>query len=392
MIDVLDSAEKAAIFAEAQSTYTPAYLAAWRHKCDPLADAAVASFANNARGVVPAGFDDLLSACEAAARNGDAASQAFIDQVSSVPDWVRVEDFELGHRLFRRNGVLTFLIGISVLVSSYGGYKDNKVLALSNRLGEGDAFRRAVETAQFTLDVTEPDGMRVGNVGWRSVLQVRLLHARVRQFCARGNFPIDLYDQPINQEAMCGAVMLFSHGVIRALEILGVYVSDAEKASYHALWRYAGWLMGVDLALLPKHHIGEVALFDLHQYDYQPDADTDRLFDGTVSAITAGARTLPLWMSLMGGALLRSRPFVENFVGYTVNDKLRDHLQLHPSRPWRLLFSGLQVGLGLLSALQRRVPATATALHRVQNGLMQRIVATLAANEPVHFNNTGLLA
>ena len=391
-MQLLTSAEKQILRARTIQHYTPDYLASWRHRCDPLADAVVASIATDARGVVPDGHPDLLTACEAAAARGDESSRHFLNVVQTTPNWVDRREFEAGRLLFRRNGILTFLTGISVLVSSYGGYKDNKVLVLSNRLGEGDAFRRAVETAKFTLDVTEPNGMRVNGSGWRSVLQVRLLHARVRQFCVRGHFPVDLYDQPINQEAMCGAIMLFSHGVIRALELLNVSVSDIEKESYHALWRYAGWLMGVDLALLPERHIEEEVLFDLHQYDYHPDADTDTLFNGTVGGIVKGAKGLPLWMTLLGGGLLRSRAFIENFVGYTVNDPLRDHLGLQPSIGWRALFGAIRLVLGGLSAMQTRWEGFGRIQHTIQNTLIQRMIATLSENEAIQFNNTGLLA
>ncbi|MGB1253195.1 MAG: oxygenase MpaB family protein [Candidatus Promineifilaceae bacterium] len=389
---LLNSAEKEALRAQTIQTYTPTYLASWRQQRDPLADAVVASIAADIRGVVPDGYPDLLAACEAFAADGDVACRRFLDVVHSTPDWVDHSDFEAGRVLFRRNGVLTFLTGISVLVSSYGGYKDNKVLVLSNRLGEGDSFRRAVETAQFTLNVTKPDGLHVGGSGWRSILQVRLLHARVRQFCVRGNFPVALYDQPINQEAMCGAIMLFSHGVIRALELLNVTVTELEKESYHALWRYGGWLMGVDVALLPERHVEEETLFDLHQYDYHPDADTDKLFNGTVGGIVYGAKNLPLWMTLLGGGMLRSRAFVENFVGYTVNDALRDHLALQPTFGWRFLFGAIRVVLGMFSFIQTHWAGFGRIQHRIQNSLMQRMIATLSADDPVQFNNTGLLS
>ncbi len=383
-MNLLTSAEKRTLATRAETTYTAAFLAPWRNICDPLADAAVAALSAEHH-------PSLLTACQTAALHGDPACQAFMTTVNSTPNWVNRADFEAGRRMFRRNGVFTFLTGISVLVSSYGGYKDNKVLVLSDRLGEGDAFRRAVETAQFTLDVTAPNGLHVGSIGWQSILEVRLLHARVRQYCRRGGFDIASYDQPINQEAMCGANMLFSHGVIRALELLGIHVSDLEKESYHALWRYAGWLMGVDIALLPERHIEEAVLFECHQYDYQPDADTDRLFSGTVGGIVKGARTLPLWMALMGGFMLRSRAFVENFVGYTVNDKLRNHLALVPSVGWRLLFAGLRSVLKAISFGQRVVPGFGRISLTLQSRLMQKMVTTLSGTDPVQFNNVGNL-
>lgn len=364
--------------------YTPQYLASWRNTCDLSADTAIAAlFADAPNGQV----EDLLVAVAASSHP---ACRNFMQTVLTVPDWVNFDDFTAGQELFRRNGVLTFLIGISVLVSSYGGYKDNKVLALSGRLSEGDSFRRAVETAKFTLDVTDKDALRPNGKGWQAVLQVRLLHARVRQLAVQHGFPVAKYDQPINQEAMCGANMLFSHGVIRALELLGVRVTQGEKESYHALWRYAGWLMGVDLALLPERHSAEAELFELHQYDYQPDADTTKLYEGTVRGIVNGAQTLPLWMTLLGGGLLRSRAFVDNFIGLTVNDKLQSYLELQPSKSWRILFAGLRGALGMLSFAQQTIPPLQFGMLQIQGRLMEKMVETLAGNEPIKYNKFGI--
>lgn len=52
--------------------------------------------------------------------------------------------------------------------------------------------------------------------------------------------------------------MLFSAGVVLALEKQGVEITGDEKESYHSLFRYVGHLMGVDAELLE----GEEARFE----------------------------------------------------------------------------------------------------------------------------------
>lgn len=56
----------------------------------------------------------------------------------------------------------------------------------------------------------------------RALLAVRLLHAQVRAHCRRAGYAVDRFDEPVNQEAMVGTLMLFSLGVIKALGKLGV--------------------------------------------------------------------------------------------------------------------------------------------------------------------------
>lgn len=393
MLPTLTQAERQARAAAMRARFTPAYLHTFRQRCDPLADAVVAElFAANERGLYPGGHSDLLSACRTRAFEGGPACLAFLRETRQRPAWACLEDFRAGQELFGRNGVLTFLIGVSVLVASYGGAKDNKVLTLSGRLSQESAFRRAVETAQFTLDCVAPDGLRENGRGFEAILQVRLLHARVRQLCRRSGYDTTLYDEPVNQEAMCGAIMLFSHGVIRALEQLGVVVTQAEKESYHALWRYGGYLMGVEPELLPESHAEEAALFDCQQYDYRPDDDTTRLFEHTVRGIAQGARGLPLWLTACGGGLMQSRAFLDSFVGLTISRDLADYLHIQPTWEWQAVFGAARPILGGASHLQHRYPWLKTLTYHTQARLMQAIVTALLAGAPAQFNHPGALA
>jgi hypothetical protein len=119
-----------------------------------------------------------------------------------------------------------------------------------------------VETAQFAWDAVQPGGLRPGAAVATAILKVGLLHAWVRVLCRRGGYDVAQLDEPNNQEAMCGTLMLFSHGVLKALQKLGVAVTEAEGESYHKLWRYAGALMGVDERKLPETWAGERALYE----------------------------------------------------------------------------------------------------------------------------------
>lgn len=393
MLPILTQAERQARAEAIRARFTPAYLQTFRQRCDPLADAAVAElFTETVRGLYPRGQTNLLSACRARAYEGGPACLAFLRETRQMPEWVCLDDFRAGQELFGRNGVLTFLVGVSVLVASYGGAKDNKVLTLSGRLSQESAFRRAVETAQFTLDCVAPDGLREHGRGFEAILQVRLLHARVRQLCRRQGYDIARYDEPVNQEAMCGAIMLFSHGVIRALEQLGVVVSQEEKESYHALWRYGGYLMGVELELLPGSHAEEAALFDCQQYDYRPDNDTTQLYEHTVQGIAQGARGLPLWLTVCGGALMQSRAFLDSFVGLTISRHLADYLHIQPTWEWQAVFGVAKPVLGGASRLQQRFPWLKTLTYHTQARLMQAIVTALLAGAPAQFNHPGALA
>ena len=389
----LNSAEKDRYAEAIRQKFTREHWLPYRQRCDPLADAVVAElFSAENRGVIVAGYPHLLAACEAKAKLGGVACQQFLQAMRTVPAWVDFDSFALGEALFQRNGIVTFLIGVSVLVASYGGYKDNKVLAMSGRLGAESAFQRAVETAQFTMACTAHRGLVPHGQGSNAILQVRLLHARVRQLCRRHHFNTTLYDEPINQESMCGAIMLFSHGVIRALDLLGIYVNSAEKESYHALWRYGGYLMGIDEELLPLYHCEEEALFDCIQYDYFPDQDTTQLFAGTIQGIASGARHLPWWLMVMGGGLMQSEKFLRQFVGYLVNERLRDYLGLRPTPVWQFLFTAVRRILKVSSRIQHAIPPLQTGMQKLQWRVMHETINALLVTPPLTFGSAGKLS
>ena len=100
--------------------------------------------------------------------------------------------------------------------------------------------------------------LRPGGSGWEAALRVRVLHAKVRRSilqskrsCSDGQ-STSLWDThkngiPINQEDMAATLLAFSVNVLVGIEILsGEPLDLSEQRDYLALWRYLGWLLGVD--------------------------------------------------------------------------------------------------------------------------------------------------
>jgi hypothetical protein len=351
-----------------------------------LADAVIEALAGP--GTSP-GPGSMLEQCERRAAQGDLACREFLAVTSQLPQWADASEHRLGRRMFERNGVLALLVGFTVLVDSYAGGKDNKVLMMSGRLRSGSAFRRLVETAAFVSSVVGPDALRPGGAGHRAILAVRLLHAKVRVHCRRGGYDVAKYDQPVNQEAMCGTLMLFSSGVTVALEKLGAHVSAAEKESYHRLWRTAGWLLGVDEQLLPPTYAGERELFErLKAHSYWPDQDSRELFEAAVEGVAHGARSLPAGLQLLGGGLLRSERFLREFTRYCVDPRLGDVLVDGADIPARVVLEGVRTGIGLLSTVQR-VPGLRGAAHRLQARVFHGVIESLLRGRAAAFDDPG---
>ncbi|KAL3801896.1 hypothetical protein ACHAW5_008682 [Stephanodiscus triporus] len=94
--------------------------------------------------------------------------------------------------------------------------------------------------------------LRPGGRGWEAALRVRVLHAKVRRSLLRRRggenaWDVEAYGVPINQEDTAATLLAFSVNVLLGIEIAaGRPLRASEQRDYLALWRYIGWLLGVD--------------------------------------------------------------------------------------------------------------------------------------------------
>jgi hypothetical protein len=362
----------------------------WRRRCDPLADDAIAAIEackHRSR--------DLLALCRRAAEAGDPRARLFLERAAIVPSWSRVEEHRLAHELFARHGPWILMLGFPVLVDSYAGANDNKVLVMSGRLAGQGTFARLVETARFTQAVCTPGMLAPHRMGWSSAVRVRLLHAWVRALCRRAGYDVARYDEPINQEAMCGTLMLFGHGTLSCLRRMGVVVTDREAESWHALWRTVGSLLGVDEALLPATYEGEVELYErIKAHQFHPDEDTRALFRTAVRDVARGARVaMPWWFTALGGWTLQSEVFLEQLVVRCNDEKLTSYLGLAPRREHAAMFDAVAMGQRAFGKIVHTSARADRASRAFMGMLSRRLPVVLAGTpEPPSYDDPGFRA
>lgn len=284
------------------------------------------------------------------------------------------------------------MLGFPVLVDSYAGAKDNKVLVLSGRLAGQGTFARLVETARFQLSVCTPGMLTPQREAWASALRVRLLHAWVRALCRRAGYDVERYDEPINQEAMCGTLMLFGHGTLECLRRMGVVITDREAESWHALWRAAGVLLGVDEALLPETYAGEVELYErIKAHQFVPDEDTRSLFTTAVRDVARGAReAMPWWFTALGGWTLQSEVFLEQLVVRCNDPKLTAFLGLAPRAEHRAMFAAVAASQRAFGAVVHKSARADRASRALMGMLARRLPVVLAGTrEPPAYDDPG---
>jgi hypothetical protein len=176
----------------------------------------------------------------------------FFSLVETEPDWLDRELLEEGARVFRRLGqnAQDVLLQLSLV----GGYRfggPTDLLVATGALTGGATLRRLAETQKWGASLTEPgslvaprDGAPAGE-GWRLTVHVRLMHAMVNH-AFEPNWDSARWGLPINQADQASTLGLFDGVLLIGSRALGVPINKQESRAVMHLWKYVGWLIGVD--------------------------------------------------------------------------------------------------------------------------------------------------
>ncbi|MCX6407289.1 MAG: oxygenase MpaB family protein [Propionibacteriales bacterium] len=175
-----------------------------------------------------------------------------VEQLAQPPDWLDLALLEEGARFYRRLGrnAGDVLLQLSLI----GGYRfggPTDLLVLTGGLTGPSTMRRLAETQHWTMAVTEPGALRPWADGWRLTVHVRLMHALVNaRLRDDPRWDRRHWGEPINQSDQAATLALFSGTLLLGVRALGVPVSREDSRAVMHLWRYVGWLLGVDDAWL----------------------------------------------------------------------------------------------------------------------------------------------
>ncbi|MYR07332.1 DUF2236 domain-containing protein [Gordonia sp. SID5947] len=177
-----------------------------------------------------------------------AALRTFFAMVEDTPSWVDRELCERGAAVFRRFGqnANDVLLQLSLI----GGYRFGgpvDLLAETGGLSGNSTRRRLGETQTWAIAVGQPGGMHRNGDGWKLTVHVRLMHALVNEaFERNGRWDSTEWGLPINQTDLASTLNLFSGALMMGVRALGVPISKDDSRALMHLWKYAGWLIGVD--------------------------------------------------------------------------------------------------------------------------------------------------
>ncbi|MCL2582703.1 MAG: DUF2236 domain-containing protein [Streptosporangiales bacterium] len=284
----------------------------------------------------------------------------FFETVDQVPEWVDWDEVERGARAIRRLGRTAD--DVLLQLSLIGGYRFGgppDLLVETGGLSGPAVMRRLGETALWSIAVIQPGAMRRSGEGFRLTVHVRLMHALLNdRFESNGRWDTAQWGLPVNQTDLAATLGLFSSTLLLGARALGWLVTPAESRAVMHLWKYVGWLMGVD----------EDWLFDTERqqnvFDYHillAQADVTPAGAVLTGALAAGEAALDRpWPSAVRSRYARARllSMLRYFLG---SQGLRD-LGLPRALPWAV--PGVVAGNIVRSGVVARTRAGRRYLER----------------------------
>lgn len=272
------------------------------HQGDRLADAVVVWMHEyghkNARALIAQASEHGIASIPDAPQ----PLREFFAQAEFVPLWVDRAKLDLGCDAHRRTGPMAELVLRNVaLMGGYVAAAATKPLAFTAQLDKSTA-RRLVETGKYWVEVTTRGSLLPHGDGWKTSIHVRLMHAQVRYMLNRSEkWDHEAWGEPLNQADTVATNLLFSYIFMHSLRALGFRFSTEEREAIIHLWRYAGYLMGVDERLLPASEDDAARVAFLNYLTLaEPDDDSRRLAQSLLDVSWEfGEKTtgLPRWVT-----------------------------------------------------------------------------------------------
>ncbi|MCX7567934.1 oxygenase MpaB family protein [Sulfitobacter sp. F26169L] len=217
---------------------------------DPLADPVAKRIAEGDR--------ELSAALDLGLREGlatlDQPDPELADLFEDIEQAAAAIDGDLlsnGGEAFHTMPPAVHVISLSVgsLIRVYESPSIAAVLSGTGRLVEG-ADARLRETAKWLGEAMLPGALRPGAPGYIATVGVRMLHAKVRFYAAKGDYDASRYGVAINQVDLGRTWMDFTRTSWQAEDSLGFALTGQEIDRLYRFWGYIGRLLGVDARLI----------------------------------------------------------------------------------------------------------------------------------------------
>ena len=233
---------------------------------DPLGEAMMEDLAE----FTPQESERLIQAAmnqegEEALRNAPASLREFFRDAETPPEWLDYAGFAPGVRMFHRNSQV--ILGAFVAGVLIEGFTTNiaKSFFITGRVRD-QGVRRLGQNNRHMMEIFLPNGMYRYGDGWKLSVRIRLVHARMRRLLNNSeDWDTEAWGVPISAAHLGYAISAFSARLLRHAKTLGAKYTDEEYASFMAVWRYSGHLMGIPETILFRDADEALKLYGIGQ-------------------------------------------------------------------------------------------------------------------------------
>lgn len=221
------------------------------HVGDPVADAIVEELAplpqEEVHKLLRAGMDEDREGMRNAPK---LLRDFFLDAPPPDPDWLDHGAFAPGIRAFQKNSVQVLAAFVTAVLIDGFSTLISKSFVQTGRIFDNGVWRLKQNNRQ-QIEIFWPGGLERQGDGWKLSVRIRFVHAQVRRLLAQSDeWERDAWGVPISAAHLGYAIACFATRTVHHSESLGARYSAEERAGFHAVWRYAGYLMGIPETVL----------------------------------------------------------------------------------------------------------------------------------------------
>ncbi len=200
---------------------------------------------------------------EEALRDAPASLLKFFRDAETPPEWLDYSAFAPGVRMFHRNSQV--ILGAFVAGVLIEGFTTNiaKSFFITGRVRD-QGVRRLGQNNRHMMEIFLPGGLYRDGDGWKLSVRIRMVHARMRYLLnSSEEWDTEAWGEPISAAHLGYAISAFSARLLIHMKTLGADYTDEEYASFMAVWRYSGHLMGIPETILFRDADEALKLYDV---------------------------------------------------------------------------------------------------------------------------------
>lgn len=295
-----------------------------RNFTDPTADQVIIDIIENDKEYsINRLFNDLVTNNDPIPPDMPIQVANYFKKTEILPEWFDSKKIKLAQEIYADFGPQANLVLFcKSLPSCYACSKGAQVMYATGRMSEhGKSMakftRRIMETAQFILNVMEPEGFSGTGKAIRSMQKVRLIHATIRYHLNMAPWDDEKLGKPINQEDLLGTMLSMSFQIAEGLQELNIPLNTAQKDAYAHLGAVLGYMMGIPEEVIP------------HTYN-EAEECTAAILNHQVSASPEGTELTNSCLNFMAD-IIPGKKFDEIpniYTRYLIGDELADLLNI----------------------------------------------------------------